>query len=134
MLITTPYILFDLLKSKSINFKRLCHLILEDGDTILHKYQDLMKAIFDLAQSMLKNRVFTKALQLVVCAEHWNSHIKSLMMSLQQVPMICIGNYLEAALYGNLEFSMKFINSSCKHQELKRKCLNYYNKIYSTYT
>ncbi|CAG9860602.1 unnamed protein product [Phyllotreta striolata] len=119
MLITTPSILIDLLKNRSINFKRLCHLVLENGDELLRDHSEAMNSIFDLVQSMLKNRVFTKALQLVVCAEHWNYQLKSLAGKLQQIPMICIGHYLEAALYGNLEFSMKFSNSSCKLQELK---------------
>ncbi|XP_072397855.1 uncharacterized protein [Diabrotica undecimpunctata] len=131
MLITTPLILVELIKNKSVNFKRLCHLIIEDGDDILSKHKDTMSAIFEMAQSMLKNRAFTKALQLIVCAEQWDSELKYLIKSLQQVPMVCVGSYLEAALYGQVEFSMKFTNSASKDNELKR-VLKDTHKIYKS--
>uniref|UniRef100_A0A6P7GEM3 RNA helicase n=1 Tax=Diabrotica virgifera virgifera TaxID=50390 RepID=A0A6P7GEM3_DIAVI len=129
MLITTPLILVALIKNKSVNFKRLCHLIIEDGDDILNKHKAIMSDIFEMAQSMLKNRVFTKALQLIVCAEQWDSELKHLIKSLQQVPMVCVGSYLEAALYGQVEFSMKFTNLARKDIELKRM-LKDTHKIY----
>lgn len=131
MLITTPDILIDLLKNNSINFKRLCHLVIEDGDTVLTKHKDAMDVIFDLMQSMLKNRLFSKSLQLVVCAEHWNYQMKHLIKNLQQVPLVCIGNPLEAALYGQVEISMKFKDAAFKEQELEN-ILKEHHRIYKS--
>ncbi|KAJ8944733.1 hypothetical protein NQ314_009386 [Rhamnusium bicolor] len=119
LLVTTPMVLTDLLKSNAINFKRLCHLILEDGDKILKQKSEVMNKIFGLIQCMLHNRVHSKPVQLIVCAEHWNVSIENLMKTLSNTPLICIGNYLEAALYGKMQFSMRFVNSACKEQELK---------------
>ncbi|XP_023310891.1 putative ATP-dependent RNA helicase TDRD12 [Anoplophora glabripennis] len=119
MLVTTPTILVDLLKQNAINFKRLCHLILEDGDAILKLEPEIMNGIFDLTQSMLSNRIHPKPVQLIICAEHWDLRLENLIRRLNKIPLICIGNYLEAALYGKIQFSMKFVNSACKEHELK---------------
>nr|XP_023020474.1 putative ATP-dependent RNA helicase TDRD12 isoform X2 [Leptinotarsa decemlineata] len=129
LLVTTPLVLDDLLKSNAVNFKRLCHLILDDGDRLLNRHFVTMRKIFALTQSVLANRVYSKTIQLIVCAEHWSSRICDLLKSLQQIPMVCIGNFLEAALYGKMEFSMKFINSACKEAELKA-LLKETHKIY----
>ncbi|XP_057658542.1 putative ATP-dependent RNA helicase TDRD12 [Diorhabda carinulata] len=131
MLITTPDILIDLLRNNSINFKKLCHLVIEDGDTLLTKYKEAMDVIFELCQSMLRNRLFSKSLQLVVCSEHWTSHMKHLIKKLYQVPLICIGNPLEAAFYGQVEISMKFKDTALKEQELEN-ILKEDHRIYRT--
>lgn len=125
MLITTPTVLMDLLKSKAINFKRLCHLILEDGDKILKLESEIMSRVFDLTQNMLCNRVHPKPVQLIVCAEHWDLSLENLIHKLSKVPLVCIGNYLEATLYGKIQFSMRFANSACKEHELKSKEIFY---------
>ncbi|KAG5893160.1 hypothetical protein JTB14_000421 [Gonioctena quinquepunctata] len=119
LLVTTPPILDELIKSKAVNFKRLCHLILEDGDRILNHHHALTGKLLDLAQSVLKHRVCSRAVQLIVCSEHWTSRISNLLKRLQQVPVVCIGNHLEATLYGKMEFSMRFRNSANKEGELK---------------
>lgn len=118
MIITTPTILVDLLKSNKINFKRLCHLILEDGTKILIKDNHLMEKIWHLLDNVLENRKFSKSLQLIICAEHWSRRLTNLLKNLETLPMVCIGNYLEAALYGGMEFSVHFVDSSCKDQEM----------------
>ncbi|KAJ8919836.1 hypothetical protein NQ315_006365 [Exocentrus adspersus] len=119
MLVTTPPLLMDLLKANAINFKRLCHIVLEDGDQILKQESEVMMRVFALAESMLNNRVYMKPLQLIVCAESWNLRLEKLTKRLAKMPFICIANYLEAALYGKMQFSLKFINSACKEHELK---------------
>lgn len=121
MLITTPTILIDLLKSHKISFKRLCHFILEDGSQIMKKNDELLKKIFNLIDNMLENRKFSKSVQLVICAEHWNARLEKLLNTLKMLPLVCIGNYLEASLYGGMKFSMKFFDSSCKGQEMISK-------------
>lgn len=118
MLITTPTILVELLKSHKINFKRLCHLILEDGTKIMSRDHQLLDKILRLADDMLQNRKFSKDVQLIICSEHWHKRLEKLMKTLKTLPMVCIANYLEAALYGGMTFSIKVVDSSCKGQEM----------------
>lgn len=126
MLITTPTILVELLKSHKINFKRLCHLVLEDGTKIMNQDHQLLDKILSLVDNMLAHRKFSKAVQFVICSEHWNKRLENLLKTLKMLPVVCIANYLEAALYGGMTFSIKLVDSSCKGQELTSKG----NKIY----
>lgn len=121
MLITTPTILIELLKSNKINFKRLCHFILEDGTKIINKDYELLDKILQLIDNMLEKRKFSKAVQLIICAEHWNKRLEKLLKTLKIVPMVCIGNYLEATIYGGVTFSIQIFDSSCKGKEVISK-------------
>lgn len=121
MLITTPAILIELLKSHKINFKRLCHLILEDGTKTINRDYHLIDKTLRLVDDMLQNRKFSKDVQLIICSEHWSKRLEDLLKTLKKLPMVCIGNYLEAALYGGMTFSIKVVDSSCKGQEMISK-------------
>lgn len=123
MLITTPTILAELLKSNKINLKRLCHFILEDGSKIINKDFELLDKLFKLIDNMLEKRKFSKSVQLVVCAEHWNKRLEKLLKTLVILPMVCIGNHLEAAIYGGITLSIHMIDSSCKGRELIGKII-----------
>lgn len=125
LLITTPAVILELLKNRVINFKRLCHFILEDADKIVQKFHSILNKLLILIQNMLANRTESKTVQLIICGEHWNAWTETLLKKLDKVPLVCIGNYLEAALYGKMQFSMKFVNSACKEQELKSKIMNF---------
>lgn len=127
MLITTPTILVELLKSHKINFKRLCHLVLEDGTKIMSRDHQLLDKILSLIDNMLTNRKFSKAVQLIFCSEHWNKRLENLLRTLKMLPVVCIANYLEATLYGGMTFSIKIVDSSCKGQELTSKENNFFN-------
>lgn len=91
----------------------------------MNRDHKLLDKILHLVDNMLKNRKFAKNVQFVVCAEHWNIRLENLLKILDLLPLVCIGNYLEAALYGGMEFSMKFTDSSCKGQELISKFFEY---------
>lgn len=121
VVITTPPVMVDLLNANKINFKRLCHLILEDGTKLFHQHYQLVDKILRLVDTMLKNRKFLKTVQFVVCAEHWDFRLQKLLGALDLLPSVCIGNYLEASLYGGVQFSIQFVDSSCKDQELISK-------------
>ncbi|CAH1968598.1 unnamed protein product [Acanthoscelides obtectus] len=120
MLITIPTIFVDLLKKRSITLNGLCHLVFEDGDNILNHYYPLIDMILEKTHKMLKNRHHSKSLQLILCAEHWTKKITCVLQKLAAIPVVCIANYLEAAMYGKIQFSMRFMRSSAKLEMMKR--------------
>ncbi|CAH1991104.1 unnamed protein product [Acanthoscelides obtectus] len=120
MLITTPTIFVDLLKRRSVILNGLCHLVFEDGDNILNHYYPLIDIILEQTHKMLKNRHHSKSLQLIMCAEHWTKKITCVLQKLAAIPVVCIANYLEAAMYGKIQFSMRFMRSSAKPEMMKR--------------
>ncbi|XP_030757760.1 putative ATP-dependent RNA helicase TDRD12 [Sitophilus oryzae] len=126
ILVTMPAVLSSLISLRAINFKRLCHFVLEDGDTMLESHQNLIYKFFDLADKVLEHRNCPKSIQLIVCAEHWTLHIENILKKLNKAPLVCIGNYLEAALYAKMNFTMKFLETSFKEQELKKMLSDVY--------
>ncbi|KAJ8972981.1 hypothetical protein NQ317_019012 [Molorchus minor] len=93
-LVTTPSILVDLLQSNTISFRRLCHLVIEDGDKIFAYETDIAK-IFASIQNMLEHRLCHKPVQLVICADHWNSHIENILKMLNNTPLFVLVTILK---------------------------------------
>lgn len=112
------------MKSNAINLKRLCHFVLEDADNIFKRFKAVYDKITDAIQRTLSNRLDQPSVQMIVCAEHWTKHLTYLYRRLRCTPFVCIGNSLEAALYGKIRFSLEFLNSACKEMKLKGKSLN----------
>ncbi|XP_050301162.1 putative ATP-dependent RNA helicase TDRD12 [Anthonomus grandis grandis] len=118
ILITMPTVLQTLISSRATNFKRLCHLVLEDADVLLKQNNELILKFLNYADSVLGNRNCPKAVQLIACAQHWTPQLENLLTILDKIPTVCIGNHLESALYGKMKFSLKFLNSRCKEEYL----------------
>ncbi|XP_060519293.1 putative ATP-dependent RNA helicase TDRD12 [Cylas formicarius] len=124
MLVTMPSVLNNLLTSRAINFKRLCHLVFDDAGVLLKNHELLVNGFLSLCDKMLTHRSCPKSVQLVVCSEHWTVPIEKLLKRLNIPPLVCITNYMEAALYGKMVYTIKFLNSACKEQELKQLLKN----------
>ncbi|VEN46583.1 unnamed protein product [Callosobruchus maculatus] len=119
MLVTTPTIFMDLLKKRAVILNGLCHLVFEDGDNILSYFYPLVDKILEAIHKMLKSRYHSRSVQIVLCAEHWNKQMTMLLQRLSDTPVVCIANYLEAAMYGNITFSTRFMRSSTKAEVIK---------------
>nr|CAH7722889.1 unnamed protein product [Callosobruchus chinensis] len=119
MLITTITIFMDLLKKRAVILNGLCHLVFEDGDNILSYFYPLVDKILDAIHKMLKSRYHSRSVQVVLCAEHWNKPMTMLLKKLADTPVVCIASYLEAAMYGNIRFTTRFLKSSDKLEIIK---------------
>ncbi|KAF7263911.1 hypothetical protein GWI33_000910, partial [Rhynchophorus ferrugineus] len=119
VLITIPTILSSLILSRATNFKRLCHFVLEDGDAILNTHKELIEKFLLYADQVLENRNCPISVQVIICAEHWTYEIENILKRLNKTPLVCIGNYLEAALYGKMNFTMKFVEANSRMEQLK---------------
>jgi hypothetical protein len=117
------------LKSRIINFKRLCHLVLEDASSLLNQEGETVSNILTVVDQMLQNRVQNIGVQLIVSSEKWTQDLKELFKSIYVTPLVCIGNYLEAALYGNTQFEIKFLMSDQKKAYLEG--LSGFVKVYN---
>ncbi|CAG9760934.1 unnamed protein product [Ceutorhynchus assimilis] len=121
-----PTALLHMISVKATDYKRVFHFVLEDADIILKSHNELIKKFLNLADQVLRHRNCPKSIQLIMCAQHWTVQMKDILLKLNQVPTVCIGNYLEAALYGRNKFSMKFLDSNNKESSLQKVLDNKY--------
>ncbi|XP_017480966.1 PREDICTED: putative ATP-dependent RNA helicase TDRD12 isoform X2 [Rhagoletis zephyria] len=123
ILIATPASLLRLLQDNEneslIDIERLKHFVIDDLDLMLSRSQDdietVLKTFFimskrsgnkDTAQANL-------AWQLVVTSRDWDSLLVALMRKSNQ-PLLLIGDFLEAAVYGRVMISIKLCPSERK--------------------
>ncbi|KAF5282457.1 hypothetical protein FQA39_LY17572 [Lamprigera yunnana] len=118
ILVATPNSLATLLSIRTLTLKRLCSLVIEDADIVLKKFSTTMEELLNLIQSMLNHRSCNYTIQMIVVSEKWTRSIEDLLKSLARVPIVCIGSYLEAALYGRAYFDFHFLESRLKMKKL----------------
>ncbi|RZC40006.1 ATP-dependent RNA helicase TDRD12 [Asbolus verrucosus] len=131
ILITIPDSLLHCIKSRIFNFKRLCHLVFEDASTLLKNNEENLYKILNVVNEMLEHRMNNAKVQLIVASEKWTNGVKKLLKSIYMTPIVCIGNYLEAALYANIQFDVKFLKSINKKIYVEELLRNKYY-IYKT--
>lgn len=120
MLVTTPATFVALLYAQAINLKRLCHFVIDDADVIVRKHNKIIHNVINLIDEMIENRkTISRKVQLIMCAEHWNHQIQEIVRNLHETIFVCIPNCLEAALYGGIQFTVKFLQSAMKETEIK---------------
>lgn len=118
MLITTPPALVLLLQLRKVSLKRLCHMIFENADIILQQYLDSVSAILSLSHKIVQNRTCCLPIQVILSSETWTNRLSDLVKQLKLPPFICIGAYLEAAVYGRTNIKMHFLESKLKQSAL----------------
>ncbi|XP_066253604.1 putative ATP-dependent RNA helicase TDRD12 [Euwallacea similis] len=126
ILITMPSILSTMIINRAINLKLLCHLVLEDADVILKQHNELVMKMLNLGDQILSRRNCPKSIQLILCAQHWSAEIENLALNLNKIPLICIADHLESALYGKMKFVIQFLDTSCKTQNLLKMLKDWY--------
>lgn len=115
ILVTTPDHLLDLLghEMAMIDPKRLAYFILDDFDRLRQTSPQLLDAVLQ----KLKGLTTGPTMQLVVVAQQWHKKFEKLLRHTAR-PLALFGDFLEAAIYGDLR--MKF---SMKAAELKKELL-----------
>lgn len=114
MLITIPPIFIELLKKNAINCKRLCHLVLENLDILLEKYQEEIQFLVSVIEGMLLQRSTRQSVQMIMNGEHWTLKVENFVKILRDVPVVSIGDYLEASIYGAIKLKVKLLESKSK--------------------
>lgn len=109
----------------------MCHLIFEDSDILLKKYPHHFNSLLKLSQEILQHRACSLPIQLILSSEQWTSNLCEVIKQLRLPPLICIGAYLEAAIYGRANIKIHFLRSKLKPSTLIDVLTddnNYYNK------
>ncbi|KAK5639947.1 hypothetical protein RI129_010758 [Pyrocoelia pectoralis] len=118
ILVATPVTLLSLLSSRIITLKRLCHLVIEKANIILERFSTEMGKILNVVQSMLSHRSCNYTVQMILTSEKWTRSIENLLKSLLIMPIVCIGSYLEAAMYGRVDIRVQFLEAQAKIRAL----------------
>lgn len=118
ILVATPASLLRLLRDNEkeplIDMERLKHLVIDDLDLMLSRSQNdielVLKTLFKLSK---RGKDSAMAWQLVVTSRDWDSLLVALMRKSNQ-PLLLIGDFLEAAVYGRVMISIKLCPSERK--------------------
>lgn len=104
------------MKERFFNLKKVCYLVLEDTSLLLKDHEEAIYKVLKVVDEMLEHRVINAKVQLIATSTKWTSDLQKLLKFINSTPMVCIGNHLEAALYGNVEFNIKFLMAEQKKQ------------------
>lgn len=114
ILITTPRVLLDLIDKRVTKLKRCCHLVLQNADLLLKNFPEELETAFDVVQNVLSKRTFAVTVQMIIVSRTWTAPLERLVKRLTLFPIICIGAYVEAALYGRANIQIRMVNSKMK--------------------
>lgn len=109
----------------------MCHLIFENVDILIKNHSHHFNSLLRLSQEILQHRTCSLPIQLILSSERWTNHLCEIVRQLESPPLICIGAYLEAAIYGKANIKVHFMESKLKQSTLVEVLTNnnnYYNK------
>uniref|UniRef100_A0A1A9WVB7 RNA helicase n=1 Tax=Glossina brevipalpis TaxID=37001 RepID=A0A1A9WVB7_9MUSC len=134
MLITTAPSLLRLLNDIEnneylFNGERLKRIIIDDMDLIMsYAQEDLQRALTSIFTLCQKTKAKTLTAQILATFRNWDVGIMKL-IRLSNQPLLLIGDFLEATVYGGIEFLVKLSSSKMKKKEIIHRFLKKYNKI-----
>ena len=137
VLVGTPSSVLRLLQDNVdeplFNPERLQHIVVDDVDIMMSRaQQDFENALRSLFKMCKKNKHKKLTPQLIVTSRDWDSLMVKLIRKSNQ-PLLLIGDFLEAAVYGHAKISIKLQSSEKKNEvihkfikkmELSGQCLN----------
>lgn len=119
ILICTPKILLELLKQKETKLIRIIHFVIEQADELFEKFPGEMELILQKINQSAQNYLYTTPMQLIVASNTWTKSLEKLIKRLNDFPTICIGAFIEAALYGRSDIEVKFLQSTSKKRAIE---------------
>lgn len=96
----------------------MCHLVLEDGSNLLKSFESNILKTLEVVDEMLEHRPSNHKVQFILTSTRWSSDLEKLYKTMYISPLICISNYLEAALYGGIKFGIKVLQPKNKKEYL----------------
>lgn len=124
VLITTPSSLLRLLKDNEreplFDWERLQHIAIDDMDLMLSRsHEDFESAVRIVFKMTKKSKYKTLEPQLIVTSRDWDGIMIRLMCKANQ-PLLLIGDFLEAAVYGRATLSVKLKSREEKNDAIHR--------------
>lgn len=98
--------------------KRLRCFVIEEANIVFNRNQEQIYNILEATDQMLSHRINTQAVQLFVVSEKWTHDLKTLLKRVYDIPLVCISNHLEAAIYGGSQIILKFLLTENKNDYL----------------
>uniref|UniRef100_A0A1A9WKS7 Probable ATP-dependent RNA helicase spindle-E n=1 Tax=Glossina brevipalpis TaxID=37001 RepID=A0A1A9WKS7_9MUSC len=130
VLIATPSSLLRLLNDNEndlFDAERLKRIVIDDMDLILSRasedFEIALKTLFTMCK---KTEAKTLAIQVIVTSRSWNDWFIKILRLLNH-PLLLIGDFLEAAVYGKVELSI-ILRSKLEKNEVIRGFLQKYNE------
>uniref|UniRef100_A0A1A9VQ22 Probable ATP-dependent RNA helicase spindle-E n=1 Tax=Glossina austeni TaxID=7395 RepID=A0A1A9VQ22_GLOAU len=124
ILVTTPSNLLRILKDNKneplLDAKRLQRIIIDDMDLLLIRarkdFESALQALFKLCK---RNKANTILSQIVITSREWNSLFVDI-IRLSKQPLLLVGDFLEASVYGRAQLSIKLISNLKKNESIRR--------------
>ncbi|XP_016888248.1 putative ATP-dependent RNA helicase TDRD12 isoform X2 [Cynoglossus semilaevis] len=119
LLVTTPFSLVRLMSVHCFMFLRLCHLLLDEADSLFVNAPNQMATILQHYQKVTSSEGKASCpQQLVAVAKQWSTHMVDLVTTYMPYPCVVISNPEDAALYGNVQQLILMSSESSKILEL----------------
>ncbi|KAL1457898.1 hypothetical protein WDU94_008079 [Cyamophila willieti] len=126
ILITTPRCLDRLKESHLVGLSWVFHYVLERADILFEKFSKEVLDFLGYLQVISKARldkyshlshVSCPELQIILSAELYNRKLETFVLNKMSKPVLVFSNFLEAAIYGRVKFSLSIISNVEKKKE-----------------
>uniref|UniRef100_A0A8D8W7I6 RNA helicase n=1 Tax=Cacopsylla melanoneura TaxID=428564 RepID=A0A8D8W7I6_9HEMI len=126
ILITTPRCLDRLKESQLVGLSWVFHYVLERADILFDKFSKEVLDFLGYLQVISKARLDKYAhlshlscpeLQIILSAELYNKKLETFVLNKMHKPVLVFSNFLEAAIYGRVKFSLNIVSEMEKKME-----------------
>ncbi|KAI5704555.1 hypothetical protein M8J75_006618 [Diaphorina citri] len=131
ILITTPLCLGRLQETRKVGLSNVFHYVLERADILLDRFSKEVMSYLGFLQALSKARIeqcpSSPELQVILSSEVYNKKLENLIVNKMSKPVLVFSSFLEAAIYGKVEFSLSIITGHEKKQGHLLKILQTYS-------
>ncbi|XP_022249710.1 putative ATP-dependent RNA helicase TDRD12 [Limulus polyphemus] len=115
-LIATPSSFLRMLQNhegKVTNLRRCCHLVLDDGETLVEEFtKQVREVLMEYASSVRQRGDIAAPNQIILCTEKWTKGIESFMYNCMKDPLVFFSSLFEAAIYALIPNFVEICDSS----------------------
>lgn len=113
-----PGSLIQCVKSKMFTLKRLRFFVIEEANIVLSRNRQHIYNILEATDQMVLHRNNAQKVQIFIVSEQWTHDLKLLLKRIFDIPLVCISNHLEAAIYGGSQILLQFLLQENKNSYL----------------
>ncbi|CAH1269741.1 TDRD12 [Branchiostoma lanceolatum] len=119
LLIATPRCLLRMLEKRYTNLDRLCHLVVDDADTLTEVYTDEIKSLMRLYGKAIADQPDRSApRQIVLMARQWTAGIESFHRAYMTQPLLVFTSKVEEAVYSKVKQIVQVVHSTQRYTQL----------------
>ncbi|KAL3859121.1 hypothetical protein ACJMK2_009353 [Sinanodonta woodiana] len=121
ILVATPACLLRMVEKGFTDLNKLCHLVIDNADSLLEIYTEELKEIMKKYAFLLNERSDSSKAprQFLLFSSQWNQAIESFMSAYLEEPLIIMTSMFEAAIYGKV----KQVVHMCKTDQQSQQVL-----------